>query len=138
MQTKLKAIRQEFGEPFRDVVHGFAVMGYSKRATSEILGWHRQTFLTYCQRYAPDAPWKPQRDQRRECRGQGKGWPKGKRREKPLKYTDGELLAILRKYPDLTYCQFSNLAPVAASTIARRFGTWNRARELSAETEKHG
>lgn len=133
--TKVHQIRREFGEPFRDVVTGFASMGYSRRATAEILEINLSYFRTcLLPRHAPGAPWKERRDLRDECkpRPSSGGWPKGKKRDKPVRYSDEYLLALIRRHHDLTYHQFGNLAPVAASTIARRFGTWNKAREKAA------
>lgn len=134
--TKVQSVRREFGEPFRDVVAGFAQMGYSRRAVAEILEINYSYLRTaLLPRYAPDAPWKAQADMRDECKPKPShgGWPKGKKRDKPVRYSDEYLLAMIRRHQDLTYQQFGNLAPVAASTIARRFGTWNKAKMLAHE-----
>lgn len=136
--TKIIRIRREFGEPFREVVKGFAEMGYSRRATAEILDINLSYFRQLCTRFDLHRHFKPQREMRPECRshGGGKGWLKGKARYVPRKYTDEYLLGLLRKYPDLTYCQFENLAPVSASTIQRRFGGWNKARRQANENTR--
>ena len=134
--TKVHQIRREFGEPFRDVVAGFAAMGYSIRATAEILEVNLSYFRKYLlPRYAPDAPWKAQKDMRDECKPRPShgGWPKGKKRIKPQKYTDEYLLSLVRKHWDLSYGTFEALAPVSASTVSRRFGSWGNARRLAEE-----
>lgn len=133
--TKVQQIRKEFNEPFRDVVAGFAQMGYSRRATAQILGINTSYFRQLIGYYAPDAQWKKQVDMRDECKprpSKGKGgWPKGKKRNKPQKYSNDYLLSLVIKHWDLTYGEFEVLAPVSASTISRRFGTWRNARRLA-------
>lgn len=137
--TKVHQIRREFGEPFRDVVAGFAAMGYSIRATAEILEVNLSYFRKYLlPRYAPDAPWKMQKDMRDECKPRPShgGWPKGKKRgisqRKPQRYSDDYLLSLLCAHQDLTYQTFEGLAPVSSSTIVRRFGGWSKARMMAA------
>lgn len=130
--TKVAQVRKEFGEPFRDVVNGFALMGYSKAATAEILEISRDYFTKHLLPvYAPDAPWKPQKDMRPECKPRGKGWPKGKPRNKPQKYTDEELLALVAKYPSFT--EFRDKAEPNMGTIYNRFGSWRRSKKLAEE-----
>jgi len=134
--TKVQQVRKEFNEPFRDVIAGFAEMGYSRKATAQILEINTSYFRQLIGYYAPDAPWKRQAEMREECKprpSKGKGgWPKGKKRNKPQKYSDDYLLSLVRKHWDLPYRIFELLAPVSASTISRRFGTWNNARKLAA------
>jgi len=79
---KLLEIRKEFGEPFVDVVKGFAEMGYSKTATAKILGIANRYFRDVCRRFDLNKFFpKTASERRRECRGGGIGWPKGKPRE---------------------------------------------------------
>ena len=133
--TKVHQVRRKFHEPFRDVVKGFAEMGYSRRATAEILEINLSYFRQLCTRFDLHKYFKPQSEMRPECRSRSSkgGWPKGKPRNVPRKYSDEYLLSLLRKHPDLTYYQFEHLAPVSASTIQRRFGGWSRAREISLQ-----
>lgn len=44
---KIREIEAEFGEPFWDVVRGFAEMGYGRTATAGILGYSRVGFLRF-------------------------------------------------------------------------------------------
>jgi len=128
--TKVHAIRKEFDEPFKDVIHWFARMGYSKKMTSEILEINRDYFWrTLLPRYAPNAEWKPQVDMKSDCKPHGKGWPKGKERLKPQKYSDQELLSEVLKYD--TAERFDNMAIPSVSTVIKRFGSWNRAKRLA-------
>lgn len=129
-------MRAEFGEPFRDVIAGFAIMGYSRRATAEVLEINRDYFFKFLlPRYAPNAPWKPRKDMRDDCKSkQGGGWPKGKQRVKPI--SDEDLLGILRGYPKAIgpgkydYQRAANNHPWA-STFIRRFGSWREAKRLA-------
>jgi len=78
--TVVQRVRKEFDEPFRDVISGFAIMGYSRRSTARILEISWDYFRRYLlPRYAPDAPWKARIDLRDDCKPKGKGWPKGLR-----------------------------------------------------------
>ncbi|MFA5380007.1 MAG: hypothetical protein WC455_29875 [Dehalococcoidia bacterium] len=133
--TKVQSIRSEYGEQFRDVVKGYAKMGYSRTFAAQILGISLSYFRQLCSRFDLHRYFRPQSEMVPESRGVGrpncKGWPKGKPRVKPCKYSDEELLTMLRRHPDLTYHAFSGLAPVSAATIQRRFGSWSRAKELS-------
>jgi len=127
---KVMQIRKEFNEPFKDVISGFAEMGYSKRATAEILEIDRGYFYKcLLPRYAPDVTWKKQIDMRPECRAKGKGWPKGKSRNNQKKYTDEDLLMVVAKYE--TVEKFDNKAIPSASTVIKRFGSWNKARRMA-------
>lgn len=134
--TKVQQIRREFNEPFRDVVAGFALMGYSRRSTAEILEINRDYFFkTLLPLYAPDAPWKSRKDMRDDCkRKQGGGWPKGAKRPKAV--SDHELLAILRLYPETIgpdkydYQRAARNHPWS-STFIRRFGSWTNAKMLA-------
>jgi hypothetical protein len=49
MQCKTE-IEQEFDEPLRDVVEGFAQMSYSRRLTAEVLGVTPASLRSYCHR----------------------------------------------------------------------------------------
>jgi len=51
--------------------------------------------------------------------------PKGK----PQQYTDEELLAVVRKCAN--YNQQNKMSGPWSETVARRFGSWNRAKELA-------
>ena len=131
--TKLLAIRREYGEPFQSVVRSFASMGYSKRAVCSILEYNRGTFKSECDRFDLNKYFRKQADMRTECKPHGKGWVKGRKRNRMPKYSDEYLLSLLSKHGDLTYNTFSNLAPVSASIIAKRFGSWNNARRLALQ-----
>src|SRR5690242_16404655 len=98
--SKMLEVRREFGEPFADVVRGFAEMGYSRTATAQALGFNLPYFRTLLTRFDLHRHFKPQREQRPECRGKGTKKPGmmvggrvrngGKR-----KYTDEHLLQLV-------------------------------------------
>lgn len=75
--NKLLAVRKEFGEPFVDVVRGFAEMGYSRRMTANVLNFNLSYFRALCTRFDLHRHFKPQGKMRRDCKGGGVGWPKG-------------------------------------------------------------
>ena len=133
MTTKVHQVRREFGEPFRDVVAGFAQMGYSRRATAEILEINRSYFCQHLlPRYAQGATWRPQREMRKECRPKGRGWPKGvPKGSKPRRYSDEELLRLVAKCD--TANQFTGFTGIWSSTVRRRFGSWSKAKTLAKE-----
>lgn len=121
--TKIHQVRVEFGETFKDVVKGFAEMGYSRRATAEILEFNLSYFRQLCTRFDLHRYFKPQKDMRPECRAHGKGWLTGKKRPfKPRKYSDEFLLEGVRKHPK--YYEFM-AAVCHPGTVNYRFGkTW--------------
>lgn len=128
--NKLRQIAKEYDEPFVEVVKGFAEMGYSRRATAEILEINLSYFRQLCTRFDIHRYFKDQKDMRRECRKTfGGGWPKGKKRESGPKYTDDFLLKQVRSYPDS--CTFASLADINISTVQRRFGSFAKARDLA-------
>lgn len=54
-RSVLREVEEEFGEPFWDVVEGFARDGYSKTATAMILGYSTSScFLRKLERFRPD------------------------------------------------------------------------------------
>jgi len=101
-------------------------MGYSRRATAEILEINLSWFRQLCTRFDLHQYFKPRSEMRPECKPAGKGWPRGKHRNKPLKYTDEYLLEQVRKYG--TYWETYWKAPVSASIIQKRFGSWRNAK----------
>lgn len=131
MMTKVELIEAEFDEPFDEVIKGFAEMGYSRRAVAEILEINLSYLRILLRRRGLNDLFLPQSEMRRECRppgGRG-GWPKGKPRNRPPRYSDEELLAEVRRYPNST--TFTAIADINISTIFRRFGTFRKARELA-------
>lgn len=127
--NKLMAIRLEYGEPFVDVVRGFAEMGYSQRATAEILCLSRAYFRELLGRFDLRKHFLPQAQMRSECRGQGVGWPKGKPRPRGVIYSDERILAEVRSIPH--YSVFRCMASMDATTVQSRFGTFANARALA-------
>jgi len=135
--SKALEIRKEFERPFAEVIRQFAIDGYSKRATAEILEINRSYFLKLIARYAPDATWKYHGNLRRECRSygmdyrhDGHGFQPG-HVYKTNKYTDSELLAEVSKYA--TYAQYRNNSKIAWTTVYRRFNCqgWNGIKKLA-------
>ena len=130
--NKLLQIRKEFDEPFIDVVKGFAEMGYSRAATAKILEFNLSYFRQLRTRFDLHRHFKPFKDLREDCRsGGGRGWPKGRARPRRQKYTDEQLLAEVRKYPNFSL--FTTMADVDMKTIYRRFGSFTEARRLAVE-----
>lgn len=118
--TKIESIEDEFDEPFNDVVRGFAIMGYSRRATAEILEINLSYFRQLLTKHDLHKYFKKQKDMRAESRSGGcKGWWKGKKRKFTPRYSDGYLLELVAKYPH--WADFMSMAPVSFSTITRRF-----------------
>jgi len=62
---KQGAIEQEFGEPFFDVIVGFAKMGYGKDTVAKILEYDASTFRQMLKRYGwyEAIPWPAYADQ---------------------------------------------------------------------------
>ncbi|HOD97371.1 MAG TPA: hypothetical protein PLT63_01215 [Syntrophales bacterium] len=135
--TKMHQVRKEFGEPFRDVVKGFAIMGYSRKATAEFVEITDSWFNELCERF----------DLRKHFRRQRKdfvsvckppGHPKGKTIRQPQRYSDEYLLAVLRGYSKrISQVRFNQLqgGRPCADTYLKRFGSWRKARELAAKCE---
>lgn len=76
---KLRAIRQEYNEPFREVVRGYAALGYSKTATREVLGFWPQLFHRLLTQFDLHQYF-IRKNYNDSCVPKGKGWPKGKLR----------------------------------------------------------
>lgn len=125
--TKVHLVRKEYDEPFRDVVSGFASMGYSKTFTAKTLGINRSYFRSLLDRYAPKVQWPKQRDMVEGCKGQGKGWEKG--RPRGFRHSDKELLELVRKHK--TAANLRRNSSVSDSTIRSRFGTWKEALRMA-------
>jgi hypothetical protein len=118
--TKIQSIRKEFGEPFRDVVHGFAEMGYSRKMTAGILEINARWFYEICKNYNLNqyfVPYKSRRDLWKPRIYTG-GWKrpdvKGVR-----KYSDADLLGRVRKHPSIYL--FAEQAGVSIGTVKGRF-----------------
>jgi len=132
--TKIESIEDEFDEPFNDVVRGFAIMGYSKRAVAGILEINLSYFRQILSARDLHKHFKKQKDMREECRGGGnKGYWKGKKRPfKPRKYSDEYLLELVSKWPNSH--DFMGAAPISYSTVTRRFKMpWQKIVELAGQ-----
>jgi len=68
-------IRKDFNEPPSQVISGFAKMRMSKRLTAGAMGITTQTLLRLCRKY--NIQFVPQSEMVEQCKGKGKGWPKG-------------------------------------------------------------
>lgn len=130
--SKMIQIRKDYGEPFVDVVRGFAEMGYSRSMTAATLGINLPYFRQLCTRFDLHRHFRPQNEMRQECKGGGKGWPKGTPRPRAPKYKDTDLLAEVRKYPVSTL--FSTMSDIHLTTVQRRFGSFRQAVRLSRES----
>lgn len=126
-------IRKEYGEPMSEVIKGYALMGYSMSATAqamEISIWAFSRWVTrlnlkhYFNRMNYNDACKPFNRKR--------GWPKGKHRNKPNKWSDAELLAWVAMSKSFhKHREGEGDGRPMGSTILRRFGSWNRAKELA-------
>lgn len=50
-RAKIAAIEEEYGEPFVQVLQGFADMGYSRNMVAPILDWDRPSFFRFLERH---------------------------------------------------------------------------------------
>jgi hypothetical protein len=124
--NKLLEIRKEYDEPFVEVVKGYAEMGYSRAATARVLGFDPANFHRVCTRFQLHPYFKPRVELRDDCTPKGKGWVKGKKRNRGNQYTEAELLAEVQRWPTTTL--FMRHSLISLSTIIRRFGTFKKAR----------
>jgi hypothetical protein len=123
-------VRREYGEPFSDVVKGFAEMGYSQRLTAEVLGFNLSYFRQLLKRFGLLAAFnRPQRDLVKDCRPGGKGRARGVRSPRSPRYSDRDLLQEVRRYHDIAL--FDTMSDVALCTVQRRFGTFSAAVEAA-------
>lgn len=122
------AIRKEFDEPMSDVIKGFAQMGYSMLATSRAMGIGTQAMSAWIKRLGLRHHF-DRSNYNEVCKPINKkgGWPKGKKRDRRVKYTDRELLSYVATCPQ--YHKFNERPEFpAGSTVIRRFGSWNNAK----------
>ena len=61
-QHKIRAVEAEFGEPFWDVVRGFAAMGYGKGATADAIEYSRKAFFRLLREYPDEVQWPAYKD----------------------------------------------------------------------------
>ena len=54
---KMKAVEEEFGEEFWDVVQGCADMGMGKTMTADVIGYDRSAFLRLVRKYGQGVRW---------------------------------------------------------------------------------
>lgn len=131
--SKMIAVRKEFGEPFVDVVRGFAEMGYSKRSTAQILGFNLPYFRDLLARFELHGDFLPQAQQRKECRSGGcvAGSAAASRpgNGRAITYTDDDLLAMVGR--SRSSRDFESSTMIYRSTVSRRFGSWGNAMELA-------
>jgi len=124
----IRKIRKDFAEPFRDVVAGFALMGYSQTAAADACEVARSTFQYHVQRFGLCGLF-DRKNYRPECRGYNRKGRKGKRA--PI-YTDDHLLEILGQYGDISRERFNERqGQPCADTFCKRFGSWTGAKRLA-------
>lgn len=61
--TLIREVEAEFGEPFEDVIRGFADMGLGIDTTAATLGYDKRNFRRLLQRRGWDIPWPALKDQ---------------------------------------------------------------------------
>jgi hypothetical protein len=135
--TAIQRVRKEYDEPFRDVVKGFGVMGYSRKATAETLRISKSYFNSLCATYNLDKHFKARKEYLPVCKPPGH--KKGKRILQPQRYSDWYLLSILAGYsPRITAERFNQLqGKPCADTYCRRFGSWKQAKQLAGGKDEH-
>ena len=127
--TIIHQIRKEFDEPFRDVVAGFAKMGYSQTAAASACDVARSTFQYHVQRFGLCKLFN-RSNYIPACKSHPRKGNEGKRKQV---YSDETLLSILRKYSiniGRDYFNFLQVNP-CASTYIKRFGSWKKAKILA-------
>ena len=135
--TVLQKIRKEYNEPFQETVKGYAVMGYSRKATAGILGLCKSYFYSLCKTYNLDQYFKKGKDLNSSCKPTGR--PKGRPDNRPKRYSNEYLLSILRGYsPNISPIRYNQLqCKPSCDTIIRRFGSWKKAKQLAHRKVKN-
>lgn len=118
--SALIRIRNEFDAPPSQVIREFAAMRYSKRLTAGAMGITTQTLLRLCRKH--NIEFVAQCDMVKQCKGHGKGWPKGKPRKQRFRYTQEQLLSL--RLVKESCREFEQRTGMPSSTVIRRFGTW--------------
>ena len=132
--TKIQAVRKEYGESFKEVVAGYALLGYSQRATAQILDFNRSYFRQILTRFDLHSLFR-RKNYNDSCKARSTGRPKGKPGKKCYRYADAELLTLVQIYS--TGQEMDKYAPPYASTVIRRFGSWRKAKALSEQREEN-
>lgn len=123
-------VRREYGESLTEVIKGYALMGYSRRAIAEILNVPESTFHSIVKRLHLEDRFNP-KNYNDSCKphstkprsGRPKGIPMQRR------YNDDELLAKVRRYP--SQHSFDLLSGSSSTTVRRWFGSWSNAKRLA-------
>lgn len=111
-----------------EACHHYAPMGMSMSAVAGELGIEQHVFFRLVRAKGLRHMFDRSRYSR-DCKGGGKGWPKGKPQVRGPRYSNAEILAEVARY-DHPY-QFAACADISLSTVVRRFGTWSEAKALS-------
>jgi len=136
--TKVQQIRQEYKEPFRDVVASFAALGYSRKATAQILEINPSWFDCLCDRFHLKSKFDRSK-YNASCKAPG--LPKGAKIKRGVRFSDEQLLTILAGYSErISGKRFNYLqGSPCADTIIKRFGSWRKAKGLAhADREVKG
>jgi len=112
---KIPAIEAEFNEPFEECVKGFALMGYSIRATASAMDISPSLLSALCKTRNLRHYFKPQRELNDSCRG---GTPKGTNHRQ--NYSDEYLLSLVRQHPNCKH--FVKQTHVDYKTVRRHWG----------------
>jgi hypothetical protein len=125
-------IKREYGEPLSEVIKGYALMGYSKRAVASALGIHEVTMGRWVERLGLSGRFvrSAYNDSCKPKTYGGSGRPAGC--SMPRRYTDEQLLAFVADFP--SYHALNRAPGVPAGfTIITRFGSWRQAKALVAQ-----
>lgn len=68
--THLQRIKNEYNEPFREIIKGFAIQGHSRRGVAQILEISPGTIQRYLKQYNCGHYFKPYKEMRPETKNQ--------------------------------------------------------------------
>lgn len=123
-------VRREYGESLTEVIKGYALMGYSRRAIAEILNVPESTFHGIVKRFGLESKFNT-KNYNESCKARSNkprsGRPKGI--PGPRRHTDEELLLMVRRYP--SQHSFDLLSGSSSTTVRRWFGSWSNAKRLA-------
>jgi len=125
-------VRKEYAEPLSEVIKGYALMGYSKRATAAAMEVGIQALIAWIRRLDLDRHFsRPNYNE--SCKGAIRHHIRNSHSTgRPRAYSDQELLSYVAMYP--RYHLFLQVTGIpAGTTVIRRFGSWGRAKALAAQ-----
>lgn len=123
-------VRNEYGEPMSEVIKGYALMGYSKRATAEAMGIERKTLDAWIRRMNLNHHFHLD-NYNRSCRAIHHHIRNDHAEGRPRVYQDSDLLSCVAQCPQYWRFNAQMEGFPAGTTVIRRFGSWERAKRLA-------